>query len=203
MMPRVSVIIPYNKDRGFLFQAVDSVLRQTYADVECVPSFGDGLVGVNFNNGLKRATGEYVMVCAEDDFLELDAVENLVAGMDGFDFVCANAYIWTDGKRVEYKSQVPRNHLVLIEYNSIHGGTVMYRKSVLDAIGGMDESLWTAEEYDMNVRLLKAGYKLGKVEAFVHNNRIHGMSKSKQWLSDPQMKFERIMYIEKIKSGLR
>jgi GT2 family glycosyltransferase len=143
------------------------------------------------------------MVCAEDDYLTPDAVERLVDGMNGFDFVCANAWLMhDDGKQVPYKSQVPRNYRVLIEYNSIHGGTVMYRRNVLEAVGGMDETLWTAEEFDMNVRMLKTGFKLGYVDAFVQHNRIHDRSKSRTYMVDKEKRAERIFYIERLKSRL-
>ena len=197
MNPLVSVIIPYNEDRGFLQFAIESVKNQTYGDVECLPVFGDRTAGANFNEGLKIASGDFVMVLAEDDWLLKNAVADLVAGMNGYDFVCANAVLF-GSINAEYKSQVPRNHRVLAEHNSIHGGTVMYRRDMLLKVGGMNETLWTAEEYELNMRLLKLGYKLGYVDSFVQMNRVSDLSKSR--IKDPVKKGERIMYIERIKS---
>jgi len=62
--------------------------------------------------------------------------------------------------------------------NRIHGGSTLYRTQVLFDIGGYDEFLWTGEEYDLHLRLLKAGYKHRHVPGIVYRYRIHGNNKS-------------------------
>lgn len=43
--------------------------------------------------------------------------------------------------------------------NPFNDGTVMYRKSAFDAVGGYDPDLVRAQDYDVYVRILSAGYK--------------------------------------------
>ena len=88
----VSVIIPYNEDRGYLKECVASIEAQTYPDIELIPSFSPGSCGHNFNNGLEKATGEYVKWVDEDDWLPPDSIENLVNGIGQAPWICANSW---------------------------------------------------------------------------------------------------------------
>jgi glycosyltransferase involved in cell wall biosynthesis len=56
----ISVIVPYVKDRGFLSKCLQSINTQTYSDFEVILSKSDGSLPVNFNNGLRRAKGEFI-----------------------------------------------------------------------------------------------------------------------------------------------
>jgi len=74
----------------------------------------------------------------------------------------------------------------------------LYRREMLLKVGGMNLAMWTAEEYELHIRLLKEGYKLGYVDAFVHRNRIHAHSKSRP--QDAMLKMQRIQFIEVMKA---
>jgi len=176
----VSVIIPYNKDRGFLKYAIQSVELQIYDQWELILSEGPGTLGENVNNGLKKAKGEYIKVLAEDDELTKDSLKILVDGIQGYDFIYSDA---------ENIGDLPggwdtRSHdkTVSLDYmlrgNGIHGGTTLYRLDRIQAVGGYDTSLWTGEEYDLHIRLIKAGYKHRHVPGIVYRYRLHGQNKS-------------------------
>jgi len=175
----VSVIIPYNKDRGFLEEAIESVKAQTYKDWELILEHGDKTFGTNLNNGVARSDGEYIKFLAEDDLLTPDSLAILVKGIKGYDFVYSNAENFgkTDGW-----SQFSDDGTVTLEKmlrgNCMHGGTLLYRRDIFLAVGGYDEGLWTAEEYDFHLKLLKAGYKHRHVPGIVYRYRIHGDNKS-------------------------
>ena len=175
----VSVIIPYNKDRGFLQEAIDSVHAQTYKDWELILSYGDESLGVNMNRGVARSHGEYIKLLSEDDLLPPDSLKILAEGIVGYDFVYANAENFGDldgwprfhdDKTVTFEE--------MIKHNCMHGGTTLYSKEAFLAVGGYDEHLWTAEEYDLHLRLLKAGYKHRHIPAIVYKYRKHDDNKS-------------------------
>lgn len=102
-MPSISVIIPVYNVEKYLKECLDSIVNQTFADIEiiCVNDGSTdssldilngyaandsrirvlsqenrGLSGAR-NTGLKNATGKYVYFIDSDDFLELDALERL------------------------------------------------------------------------------------------------------------------------------
>lgn len=165
---KVSIIIPYVRDRGYLQEAVASAENQTYKNIEIVLSQSSGSLGYNVNRGLDRATGEYYKVLADDDLLLPDGIEKLVEGINGFDFVCANAInFYEDGREEVYYGR-KASLKECIQRNSIHGGTTLYRMDC----GKWDEGLRTGEEYDYHLRLLSEGKKLNHVDSVVCKYRI-------------------------------
>lgn len=104
----VSIILPVYKVEKYLDECVQSVLRQTYTDIEVI-MVDDGSpdncgrmcdayaesdsrvivihkknegLGLARNSGLEVATGEFVLFVDSDDWLELNAVEILVDCME-------------------------------------------------------------------------------------------------------------------------
>ena len=105
MSPKISVIIPVYNAVEYLGQCLDTILLQTFQDIEviCVDdgSTDDGLsclqgyafldsrlkvvhqehagAGSARNNGLKEAKGEYVICLDSDNFFESDMLEKMLA----------------------------------------------------------------------------------------------------------------------------
>ena len=103
-MPKVSIVIPVYNGERFLKQCLDSVLKQTYTNLEviCVndgskdnslsilnkikeldqrviviSQENQGMSGAR-NSGIKVATGEYISFVDCDDFIDKYMIENLV-----------------------------------------------------------------------------------------------------------------------------
>lgn len=176
----ISVIIPYIEDRGYLNEALRSLHNQSYDNFEIVFAHGDNLQGKNINAGLVRARGEYIKILHDDDMLPLNSLRDLRRGIEGFDWVCGDMETfgtpeWCDPQA--YTGRIPALSMMLNK-NQIYGGTTMYRKDVLKAVEGYDEKLWTGEEYDLHLRLLKGGYKCNYIHKIVHRYRLHQINKS-------------------------
>lgn len=176
----VSVIIPYNEDRGFLSKAIKSVKVQTYEDWELIIQGGHYTLGRNVNDALKKAGGKYIKVLAEDDLLTPDCLKILTDGIRNCDWVYSDAENFGDlsaGWDTRSRDETVTLKSMLCG-NGIHGGTTLYKANVIRKIGGYDESLWTGEEYDLHLCLLKNGYKHKHVPGIVYRYRIHGSNKS-------------------------
>ena len=120
-MAKISVIIPVYNVEKTLCQCLDSVINQTYKDLEiiCVNDCSTdnsaeileeykskdlrivvlnndvniGL-GLTRNHGMQKATGEYVHFLDSDDWMELDAYETLVENLENNpDVVC---FLWNN-----------------------------------------------------------------------------------------------------------
>lgn len=139
MSPKVSVIVPVYNASEYLGECLDSILLQTLSDIEviCIDdgSTDDSLgilqsyamfderlkiisqknmgAGAARNNGLKQATGEYIICLDSDDFFELDMLEKMVqkAEEDNSDVVVCGYYIY-DNKTQQYI------HIVLPQLNN-------------------------------------------------------------------------------------
>ena len=195
----ISVIVPYNKDRGFLQNCIDSIKSQTYKDVELVIAYGDKSVAANFNDGLSRARGEYCKFVTEDDWLPKNSLQDLADGIKDYSWIFADAMQYESDNSYIYKT--PAEALMFesnINHNKIHGGTTLYKTEVLREIGGMNEDLWTGEEYEMHLRLFSHGYLPGYVEKVVYCHRLWGGQKSK--LLRKNRKDERQKEIRRIQS---
>jgi glycosyltransferase involved in cell wall biosynthesis len=149
---RVSVIVPYVEDRGYLNMCLESIRNQT-VPCELIEVKSPRSVALNFNRGLGLATGELVKVVGDDDWLPLDSIENLVTGIGNAPWAVANAIEVTNTVHDIYKPPT-LDFEANVLLNRIHNGGTIYRTEVLREIGGMDETLWTGEEYEMHLRLM-------------------------------------------------
>ena len=175
----ISVIIPYNEDRGYLSQAIKSLWDQTYEDWELIRAQSDGSCAENLNLGLMLADGEYIKVLAEDDLLPPGSLKILISHIANYDFIYGDGENFgdLDGWPERYYDKTVTLDSML-RANGINGGGCLYRTDVLRAVGGWDESLWTAEEYDLHLKLLKNGYKHRHIPEVVYRYRRHGDNKS-------------------------
>ena len=107
-LPLVSVIIPtYNQDSDYLRQCLESVLAQTYTNLEIIVSdnhstnevpkvlavYKDKRLRIvrpsqhlpitpHFHWAAEQATGEYISFLCSDDWIEKECVEELVKLID-------------------------------------------------------------------------------------------------------------------------
>lgn len=186
-LPKVSVVIPYKTDRGWLNEAIDSVHNQTYqGKIELIQVHGPGSVAANINRGLQEVTGEYIKFFAEDDMLTPICIESSVEAMQeqGCDFLHGNAFNLFGNENRAYFPAIQIPTLGELRHTSmIHGLTLFYKRSVVEKMVEdrgfwFDESLDCAEEYDVNMWLLAHGFKLGYVNKFLGKYRRHEAQKS-------------------------
>ena len=173
-----SVIVPYTEDRGYLTQCLESIRAQTYP-YELIEIKSPRSVAINFNRGLSFAKGEFIKVVGDDDWLPPDSLENLVKGIGDAPWAVANA-TEVFGRTHEIYKPITLEFAINVVHNKIHNGGTIYRTEVLREIGGMDETLWTAEEYEMHLRLMSLGYRPKYIDKEVYFYRRWQGQKSRQ-----------------------
>lgn len=177
---KVSIIIPFNEDRGYLDLAIKSIQKQTYKNIEIVYSRSDKSVGYNLNRGIEQSSGQYIKYLCDDDMLTENSISDSILAIRDNDFIHGNAINFFDnGNETNHIPNIikPTLNDMLIT-NQIHGGTLMYDKNVFEKYGLFDESLWTAEEYDYNLMLLSKGATIGYCNSFLYLYRRHNLQKS-------------------------
>jgi GT2 family glycosyltransferase len=177
---KITVIIPYKVDRGWLKDAIASVPT----DVQLIVSQGEGLWPENFNKGLKQATGDLIKFLHEDDMLFPGAIDEYVKvfrtpAFNDVMFVHGNAYeIYMSQGRAPglYTPRITEPTLnELLMKNVIHSATLIYRREVFEKVGSFCESskVYSFEEYEFNLRCLAAGLKIGYINVPLAYYRRH------------------------------
>ncbi len=168
--PLISVIVPVYKVEQYLHECVDSILAQTYTNLEIIlvddgspdncPAICDeyaakdprvrvihkqnGGASSARNDGIKHCTGKYVAFIDSDDTIAPDWIENLYTAISDRDFVISGL---TYVKNSEKDSVIPQNtKLVDLVKCSLFGYTCnkLYKRDALDGheyCGGLREDL--------------------------------------------------------------
>jgi len=143
------------------------------------------------NTGLRAAGGEYINFLDADDLLLPDKLFTQVAFLDSHtdvDIVYGDTvYFYQDGtdrsqRRFSRGLRTPPfptsgNMLEVLVINSVFAvHAALVRRSCMVEIGGFDEHLRSAEDYDLWLRMA-ACYRFFYVDEIVVKYRIHGKNK--------------------------
>jgi hypothetical protein len=202
-MPSVSVIVPaYNQSR-YLGAAIRSALVQTRRDLdvlvvddgstddtrEVVTAFTDPRVKYIFqqnrglsaarNTGLEHATGEFVTFLDSDDEFLPEKLETLLEAFErdpSLGMAAGQAVlIDQDGHELGevFDRPLPAESSELLLGNPLHVGSVLLRRSWQQRVGVFDETLRSYEDWDMWLRLARAGCPMAWVPRPVSRYRFH------------------------------
>lgn len=185
---RVTVIIPYKVDRGWLQDAINSVPP----DVQLLISQGEGNWPQNFNKVLDQVEGEFIKYLHSDDILTENCIEDSVKAIEeqGVDFIhgkSINFSMADDTEMVFEPLMKVFGFEDLVGSNFIHSGTTMYRREIFEKIGGFDETLSHCEEYEFNLRCLQAGFKIGYCDSILCKYRQHPAQKSQIYANQVEL----------------
>jgi glycosyltransferase involved in cell wall biosynthesis len=183
--PIVSVIIPCFRQAHFLRDSIESALAQTYPHVEvvvvddgspdqtsavaasyptvrCVRQRNRGLSSAR-NTGFMESTGSYLVFLDADDRLTPDALRLGISELTAHPecaFVAGEHCLIDELGNPMPSAPRPvvsrASYLELLKTNFIWcPGSVIYRRSVLAAVGTFDPSLRSAEDYDLYLRIAR------------------------------------------------
>lgn len=198
----VSAVIPCFNQAHFLGEAIDSLLAQTYPDIEIIVvddgstdntaevasrnanvrlmrQQNSGLAAAR-NSGIRASRGEYLVFLDADDRLLPNAVE---AGFNCLQEQPSSVFAWgryrrlaPDGSAIVATRYTPLGHdpyAELLRGNHIAmHATVIYRRSILDSTGGFDVSLPACEDYDLYLRITRQ-HKIAYHDQVIAEYRRH------------------------------
>ena len=109
----------------------------------------------------RLATGDFLMPTDSDDIVLPDRMQTLLdvaeKNPDAAMVYGIVNNVSEDLKKILKIHQYPFSHFELIKRNYIPNGAKLIRKSFYEEIGGYDESITWAEDYDLNLRLALCG----------------------------------------------
>lgn len=221
--PLVSILIPCHNGAGFVAEAIDSALGQTYSNIEVIvvddgstDSSGEILAGYGErirwktipnsgacaarNEALRMAKGEYIQFLDADDLLMPDKIaRQLPELVDGeFDLVFCRGTIFGDGKPERAKknrilSPVGVDSFAYCLKQGLGMHAPLHRRELLDQVGGFRPGVQMAQEYDLHLRLAAAGARIAFQDALLCRVRHHPGGERISRLARPAGAFLRVL----------
>ncbi|MEK8020758.1 MAG: glycosyltransferase, partial [Candidatus Parabeggiatoa sp.] len=200
-IPKVSLYMPAYNAASYIKEAVDSALNQSYSDLEiCIVDDGStdntsqilmdnypdhpkvswirqphGGIGKASNLAVRMSKGMYIGQLDADDFLEPDAVETLVKFLDTHDVACVygrHTQIDKAGKVIEANPETPAFSREQMMQGMIVSAFRLFRKRDWMRTEGFDESLSSAVDYDMFMKLSEIGH-IHPINQIMYTYRWH------------------------------
>ena len=111
----------------------------------------------SMNYGIQQSTGEAVTFIGGDDVADKNLIKEIRNGLKDSDIIVGEL-ISTGKGRVKQIENVKLFHKgVNVSYP---GTNTTYKKEILDKIGGFDPWFSSAEDLEINLRAVEAGYKI-------------------------------------------
>lgn len=233
--PLVSVVINTRNRCKILPRAIESVIGQTYSNIELiivdghstdetkavVSAYQNKVANLKYlyvdnedmsaaqclNMGFRDSKGEFIAILDDDDEYLPSKIEKQVELFVNSSERVGIIYCWEefydDRKKIklhENKPNVKGNaYFRLLERSCVGGGTtMMFRKSVIDLIGGFDESIRFGADYQFNINVAKYYEHDFVPEILVRTHINHGYERMTS-MKLPTMKYiDYIEYVEKI-----
>ena len=206
--PKISIVIPlYNTDTDFFRELLYSIHCQTYKNWELCLADGskeeleeiksmvandkrikykflgknEGISG-NTNSALEMATGEFVSLLDHDDMLSIDALYEIVKVINenpNVDFIYSDEDkfgimdepYYMPHFKPDYAPDTLRANNYICHYS-------VFRKKLLDSIGGFNSKYDGAQDYDLILRATEKARKVVHIPKILYHWRVHKGSTS-------------------------
>lgn len=183
MDPLVTVVVPSRNSAATLGRCLQSLKNQTYQNIEIIVvdnhssdrtqeisrQFGVGLIVAGMerseqtNIGAKSARGKYLFRTDADFIFDSTLISRAVEVSEGgFDAVIVHG---TSEPTISRWARIRTAERECFEGDWAHTAASFFTKEAFDSVGGFNEALTAFEDYDLNNRLLRAGYKIGRIDA--------------------------------------
>ena len=196
MNPEVSIIIPTYNRRAALAELLEALLRQTYRNFEVIIVNDAGesvdkvialykslnIKRIDFernakhvharNAGLRVATGNWIMLCDDDDILLPDHIERMLQQSSDADLLYSDVeivhYAWND----DHTMRIPRSRRLFAyhydaqgmrEFSTFVSSGCLYRRAVHERIGEFDHTMYHYWDWDFILRVEEAALRIKRV----------------------------------------
>lgn len=223
LKPTVSVIIPVYNDAEYLWEAINSVKKQTYTEweiiivddgsdkkstIDIIDSIYDEKIKIirTKNNGpsaarnigIREAKGKYILPLDADDFIDATYIEKAIDIMekDGdIGIVYCKAELF--GKRVGLW-ELPEYNIGSMLIGNMIFVTSLFKKSDWECVGGFDETLKHGiEDYEFWLSLIELNIKVYMIPEVLFCYRIKERSRNTNFSKKEEQLISTYRYIVK------
>ena len=179
----VSVIVPTRNSAATLGRCLQSLKEQTYKNIEIIvvdnhswdktqeisKQFGVTQIvagserSEQTNIGARSARGQYLFRTDADFVFDSNLISRAVdVSEDGFDAVIVHG---TSDPTISRWAKIRKAERECFEGDWAHTAASFFRRAAFESTGGFNEALTAFEDYDLNNRIIRAGYKIGRIDA--------------------------------------
>lgn len=181
--PLVSVIVPTRNSEATIGRCLESIIDQNYSNVEIivVDNYSDDRTrqiakkyraeiylkgperAAQVNFGVEKALGRYAYRVDSDFVLHLDIIREAVEMCEryGYDAVVIHN---TSDPTISLWAKVRKVERDCYKNDELNVAARFWKKEVFKAVGGFDETLVAGDDYDLHNRLLKSGFRIGRIK---------------------------------------
>lgn len=232
--PKISIVVPaYKTSEKFFQQLLQSVLNQTYKNWElCIADASNLVIDIedkrikhkvlNSNNGIsentneaiKMATGDYIAFLDHDDFIEPNALFEIVSAIQkkSIDIIYTDEdFVSEDGNNFSEPYFKPDWSPYLLRSHNYITHFLVIKKSLIHKVGLLKKEYDGAQDYDLILRCVEKTDKIIHISKVLYHWRICKTSvssspKSKEYAYDAGKKaledhFRRIHVDAKVKNN--
>jgi len=195
--PLVSVIIPTYNYGQYIPEAIESILAQTYQNIEIIV-VDDGStdntceivkkypyikyirqehkgLASALNTGVKHSKGKFFLALGADDKLHPTYIQRCLEEISKDDKI---AFVWTATQEFGKSNRIRVPRILHHRFSVLRGtggqlGASLIRRKAYEDVGGYDESLEALEDWDFAIRLYKKGWKGKPIFEPLHFVRVH------------------------------
>jgi glycosyltransferase involved in cell wall biosynthesis len=211
--PLVSVIIPCYNSQKYLAETLESVLSQSYINIEllCIDNGStdttlsilntfkakDSRIQVLFEAekgasyarslGMKNANGTYIQFLDSDDIISIDKLDLQIAHLqeNDLDLVVSDRVIKDENlsstiEQLDFSS-VKDFPLETAITQIIITGNPIYKKAIVDQVGGYTPNLKMAQDWEFHIKLFLENIKIGYLPGAFLISRTVVDSLSSNW----------------------
>ena len=203
-IPKVDIIVPVYNAEKFIAACIDSLLSQTYSNVEIIMVYSKSTdntlrvlekyrtkiklikqekknPAIARNEGLRHANGKYIAFCDADDFFAPEKIEKQVMFLENNPDI---GLVYTDTIRIDHNgNEIDRirshewDRDYWLSHRFITFSSVVLRKCLLDKIGYFDPQLDAVEDFDLLIRLSEVT-EFKRIPEFLTYYRVHATNLS-------------------------
>lgn len=189
MVSKVALCVTITRPNLFL-ELFHSILQQSFKDYKIYWVNNISPVGKAKNEVIKKALDaghELIQIIDDDDILHVDFLKRQVEEIKDNDFISTwGRTFGGNSGTIEYNIPTLKEET---DYNHLHGWMMFKREVLLHE--NYDPKLSSGDDWDLYIRMLKAGYKGKIIPEYLYYYRIHDKSITKtDSKSYPELKNE-------------
>lgn len=202
--PNFEIIVVNNNSTDSSVEIVTKLVNQ---NINLMKLVNEPTPGASFarNTGFSISKGEYIQFLDADDFIDKDKLESQLSMFDGdTDMVVSDYSNYSNDFSIKHRTNVftsiEENFLESAILKIISSGNPLYKREIIEKVGGYNQDLSSAQDWDFNLRIILENPNLKYLKGDYYKVRKVENSLSSNWIN---VYFNTCLVIENLKKKIQ